>query len=234
MAELNKSVIGKLRGAIGDVVFRQRNGKVFVSRKPQSFMPGIDEKSVERRSKFAFSSKLSSAIYSLPDLAYLWRLAAPQGSSVYHFILQTNIHLVNPGTVTGLTTITPPQSRSWAGSGFAIDCTSSSISTNAVTAELAPLGDSTGIDLSKEQNVKLACVLCLTNSVDKSLPQFQFVSCVSELRQLVLDSPLTFSIALTGENAAKVGSYQDKKPLCAMVTLNSEIKLVRYSGTLVK
>ena len=69
MAELDKSVIGKLRGRIGDVVFRQRNGKVFVSQRPKSFMPGTDEKSVERRSKFAFCAKLSKAIYSIPELS---------------------------------------------------------------------------------------------------------------------------------------------------------------------
>ncbi len=234
MAQLDKSVIGKLRGAVGDVVFRQRNGKVFVSRKPQSFIPGTDKDSVERRLKFAFSSKLSSAIYSLPDLASLWRQAAPHGRSVYHFIVQTNIALVDPYAVTECTTITPPQTSSWAGSGFAIDCTSFAISPDAITVEFATLGNSTGIDLGREQNAKLACVLCLTNPIDKSLPEYQFISCVSEPKQIVLGDPLVFSIPLTGTDTAKVRSYEDKKLLCAMITLDAEYKPVRYSGTVVK
>ncbi|MGO9480727.1 MAG: hypothetical protein ACLP05_02945 [Candidatus Kryptoniota bacterium] len=234
MAQLDGSITGKLRGSIGDLVFRQRNGNVFVSQRPKSFMPGTDENSVQRRSKFAFSTKLSKAIYSIPELAALWRQAAPQGRSVFHSILQTNIHLVNPGMVGALTTITPPQSRAWPGSNFAIDSTSSSNSTNAVTAEFATLGGLTGIQINIEQNVKLACVLCLTNPVDKSLPVYQFISCISESVQLILDSPLTFNIALVGENGVKVRGYRDKKLLCAMVTLDSENKPVRYSGTLVK
>ena len=197
-------------------------------------MPGTDEKSVERRSKFAFCAKLSKAIYSIPELTVFWRQAAPQGRSVYHFILQTNMHLINPGTVTELTTITPPQRKSMAGRVFDIECTSCTISTNAVTVELAQPGNSAGIDSSRELSAKLACVLCLTNPDDRSLPQYQFISCVSESTQLVPGSQLTFSIPLAGEDATKVGSYGDMKLLCAMVTLDSENKLMRYSGTLVK
>ncbi|MFZ1081669.1 MAG: hypothetical protein WAO19_07065 [Candidatus Kryptoniota bacterium] len=234
MAELNKSVIGKLRGSVGDIVFRQRNGKVFVSRKPKSFMPGTDAKSVERRLKFAFCAKLSKAIYSIPELAALWRQAAPQGRSVYHFILQTNIHLVNPDAVSEFTIITPPRSCCMAGGGFAIDYTNVSVSTNAIAVELASLGVSTGIDTTTEHNAKLACVLCLTNPVNKSLPQFQFVSCVSKSEHLAFDSLLTFIIALEGETLAKVQSYGEKKLLCAMVTLDSKNNPVRYSDTLVK
>ncbi|HUI30604.1 MAG TPA: hypothetical protein VLX91_10335 [Candidatus Acidoferrales bacterium] len=234
MARLDKSVIGKLRGAVGDVVFRQRNGKVFVSRKPQSFIPGTDKDSVDRRLKFAFSSKLSSTIYSLPDLASLWRQAAPHGRSVYHFIVQVNIPLVNPYAVTERTTITPPQSGSSTGSGFVIDCTSAMISPDAFNVEFAPVGNSAGIDLSREQNAKVACVLCLTNPTDKSLPKYQFVSCVSESKQIVLGSPLVFSIPLAGTEAAKVRTYEDKKLLCTMITLDAERKPVRYSGTVVK
>ncbi|MBK7107142.1 MAG: hypothetical protein IPH62_17860 [Ignavibacteriae bacterium] len=52
MAELNKSVLGKVSGSIGELTFRQRNGKNVICMKPSSFTPGSDANSIARRDRF--------------------------------------------------------------------------------------------------------------------------------------------------------------------------------------
>ena len=42
MAKISKEILGKVRGSLGDITFRQRNGKSYLSTRPSSFMPGKD------------------------------------------------------------------------------------------------------------------------------------------------------------------------------------------------
>ena len=110
MAKIRKAVVGKLSGSLGDVVFHERYGKLFIRRRPRSFLPGTDPESTGRRSRFAFSVKLASAVYSLPDLAMLWRRATPKNVSTFNFIVGANTKLAAEGSVTDQITITPSQS----------------------------------------------------------------------------------------------------------------------------
>ncbi|HUI31932.1 MAG TPA: hypothetical protein VLX91_17110 [Candidatus Acidoferrales bacterium] len=226
MAQLNKSPLGKVQGKLGDMAFRQRNGKNIIALRPKKpYTPAADQGSIDRRSRFAFSAKLAQSIYSVPELAALWLPVTPSGMSAYNYIIQKNITLVNPDAVTDLTAITP-------GLGFAANCTDAALSANAVSVALAALGRTTGIDISSEPNVKLAYVLSLVNPANKSLPDFWFVAGAAAAQPTVLDTPMTFSIPLFGQEAAGVGNYGDKRLLFALVTLDSANKPVKYSGTL--
>ena len=62
MARLKKTVLGRLSGAIGDIVFREKNGKNFVGLRASSFIPGSDPGSIDRRAKFTLSTQLASII----------------------------------------------------------------------------------------------------------------------------------------------------------------------------
>ena len=62
MAQVNKSVIGKLRGSVGDLAFRQRDGKEIVSVRPGTINAPDDDESVNRRLKFKFSAKLAAVL----------------------------------------------------------------------------------------------------------------------------------------------------------------------------
>jgi hypothetical protein len=227
MAQLNKSVLGTVSGALGDIIFRQRNGKNIIVMRPSRYIPPSDQGSIDRRNRFALSAKLAQSIYSVPELALLWQPLTPPGMSTFNFIIQKNILLINPTSVSSLTTITPD-------SKFVVNCTSSSVTADTITVELAALGNATGIDASKERNAKLAYILCLANPTNTSLPSERFVAGTSVPKQLVLDTPLSFSIALTGQDAMSVENYGDKKLLFVLITLDSENAPVNHSGTVMK
>ncbi len=233
MAELNKTVLGRVSGRLGDMTFRQRNGKNIIGMRPSHYPPPNDQASVDRRMRFRFTAKLAQAVYTLPDLAAVWKPMTPSGMSTFNYILQSNIALVNPGSVSDMTMITPPPTESSNGLGFTINCTTSSVTANAIAVSLAALGTSQGIDVTKEPNAKLVFVLSLTNPVNGSLADYWFVVGASDPAQLVLANPLSFNIPLNGQDAASVGSYSDKKLLLALLTLDADSAPVKHSETLV-
>ncbi len=226
MAQLTQSVLGRVSGKLGDITFRQRNGKNIIGVNPRSYPPPEDQGSVDRRARFAFSAKLAQAIGSVPELNALWLPVTPQGMSTFNFIIQKNILLGNPGSVSDLTMITPPP-------GFTISCTSSSVAADAITAALGAIGTLSGIVLSDEPTVKLAYLLSLTNPASVTLPEYRFIGGTSDAAATVLDSAMQFTIPLVGLDSVLVESYQEKKLLIALVTFDEAGNPVKHSGTLV-
>ena len=72
MAELNKHLFGKLKGKFGNAVFRQRNGKNYISQRPSSYTPPNDENFFNRTNKFRIASKIASIINSNEILKAIW------------------------------------------------------------------------------------------------------------------------------------------------------------------
>ena len=64
MATIKKTVLGRISGAVGDVVFKEKNGKNYVGVRASTFTPPSDAASIERRGKFLLSTELASAINS--------------------------------------------------------------------------------------------------------------------------------------------------------------------------
>ncbi|MFZ1081018.1 MAG: hypothetical protein WAO19_03745 [Candidatus Kryptoniota bacterium] len=232
MAQLNKSPLGKVQGKLGDMAFRQRKGgtNVIAMRPKKPYIPPEDQASIDRRSRFKFSAKLAQSIISVPELDSIWQPVTPQGMSAFNYIIQKSVSLVNPGSVTDLTAITP-------GFGFNIVCTSQNISldltgANPSSVALASLGAAAEIDVSQLPNAKLVYVVALSNPANKSIPDFWFVAGATVAQPLVLDTPMTFNIPFGGSTAVSVGSYGNKTILFALVTLNTANSPVKYSGTL--
>ncbi len=176
MAQLNKSPLGKVQGSLGDMAFRQKKGgtNVIAMRPKKPYTPPQDQASIDRRSRFKFSAKLAQSIISIPELAAVWQPVTPAGMSPFNYIIQKNDMLVNPASVGDLTTITPDI-------GFEFNCTAQSIPLDltgaiAPSVALAALGTETGIDVSKEPNLKLAYVIAMGNPANNSLPTFWLIS----------------------------------------------------------
>ncbi|MFZ1080858.1 MAG: hypothetical protein WAO19_02910 [Candidatus Kryptoniota bacterium] len=140
-------------------------------------------------------------------------------------MVQENILIVNPSSVSDLTTIVPEHS-------FGVSCTSASLTGNAIAVAMATIGSAAGIDVTKEPNAKMAYVLSLTNPSNETYPEFLFASGTSDSKPVDLNNALTFNIALSGQDAASIGSYSGRTILLALLTLDAAGKPVKYSGTL--
>ena len=234
MARVTKSAIGKFSGALGGLVFHQRNGKQFVRQRPQSFLPGTDPESVDRRLRFGFSVKLAQSIYSIPELAIIWRNAAPKNKPLFNFIVGANTKKVNAGSVTSETCITPPWHLRPAGAKLIADCADASISSGCMEVELTVPAIPPSLEARGADIFKLISIICLMKSLKQSLPDYRFVQVVSPPQQFTPGASITFNIPLNSQDANDVENYEEKKLLAALVAFDDQGNIVDYTATIVK
>lgn len=232
MAHLDKSALGKLSGTLGDVAFRQVNGRTIVVQKTKSFIPGTDAESVGRRQRFGITVKLSQAIYSVPELKRLWEKSTPPLKSAYNFVLRSNLKLIPKmgssveGALRFDSVLLTPEL------GFPLEASSAAISEDSITVDLTQLGESSGIDTRSERSAKLFVLLCLSDRANNSSDQFKFITFVSAPKEISLDVSLRFIANFTAQDKSLIANYKNKKAFFSLVTLDSKGCPVRSSNTI--
>ncbi len=107
MALLVNTVVGEVTGKMGNKVFRIMNGKNFVSDRPLHYKAAKTPAAKQTRGNFRMGVKLSAKLISDPALKEVWSAAKIQGTDSYHRILSQNSKLINAGSLTDRTKITP-------------------------------------------------------------------------------------------------------------------------------
>jgi hypothetical protein len=164
MANLNKSVLGKVSGALGDLVFRQTRSGNIIALRPKSFIPGTDQQSVNRRVKFGFSVKLASAMNKIPEIFQMWKNWDSKETPFLNLV-KTNYPYIDPAGTPGNYKLTPEE-------GFGTNSSLLTVSPVEIHAEFDPLGNNIGIDTEEEVNAKLICLIYLSDPVDEFSPLY--------------------------------------------------------------
>lgn len=224
MAELRKTVLGKVSGAIGDIVFRERDGMNYISTRPSSFIPGTDPASIARRQRFAMAAKTSVSINRIPELKVLWGTAAPSGVNPYNYIFKTNYRFVSSVSISDLLQLVP-------GYGFGVNVPDSTVDRAQIAITMDLIGDKAGIDMLLEPNIIMASVVFLSTPLDESVGPYAFLNAVSPAQVTNLEEPLNFTAEFTNQQSTLFDKYQSVKTFIAILTLDTDGKPVHYSST---
>ncbi len=224
MAKFRKEILGKVSGSLGDITFRQRNGKSYLSTRPESFIPGMDENSIARRGKFSLSIKLAKAINTIPNLKVIWLKDTPQGASVFNHIMRTNYPMVSSTDLTGLVKLVPSL-------GFNVNNPVVVLGPSEVKVNLDAIGNSTDINITAENSLKIVSVVYLSNPSDSSMKKDEFLTFVSESKVIDLSAPLEFNISLSDVESQMFAIYQNRKGFFAVVTFDAAGNVIHYSNT---
>jgi hypothetical protein len=106
MAFVNKNIF-ELSGKLGNVIFRNRNGKLVAYAAPKHHRISKSEKSVDNRKRFGINVQLSKNICSLKPLYSVWKNSKTDGSNIYTKILKFNYKSSAPGILTLGNVLTP-------------------------------------------------------------------------------------------------------------------------------
>ncbi len=226
MAELKKTILGKVSGAVGDVLFRQRNGKNIVGTKPSSFIPGNDPASVSRRAKFALSIGLAKSMNSIPELKSVWKSKTPSGLTPYNYMIKTNYVNIEQDNISDYAVLVPDI-------GFGVTVTAVSIDSSGVQVDVDAIGNSAGIDAAVEQSILLASVIYMNNPVDNTVKQNGFLTAVSTAQSLSLTNPLSFQVSFNNQETQLFDKYQAHKGFFTLLTLDANSNVVHYSSTFI-
>lgn len=224
MAQLKKKVLGQVSGAVGDLVFRERNGINYVGLRPNSFMPGTDPVSFARRQRFTLSSKSGVTINSISQLKRLWKGVAPSGLSAYNQIVKTNYQYVTSATISDLLKIVPDN-------GFGVTVADNNVDRMRLRASIEPIGTNAGINTTLETTIMMASVIFLSSPVDESVGAYSILSVVSQSQPSNLAQQLTFDANLTNQQQLIFDKYQITKSFISIVTLDSTGSPIHYSST---
>lgn len=108
MAHINRKILGSIKGTIGDVVFRERNGKVIVFSRPKKYKKTKSQKLKNERKKFATVVKLANIIKNSTDLYSIWKASKLPGSNSYQKIIKNNLKLTDDVNLSVNNILVPP------------------------------------------------------------------------------------------------------------------------------
>lgn len=107
MAEVIKSVIGKLSGTLGNMVFRNIGDKVVVYMRPHNQQISYSEESVKNRGKFGLTTLFAKNVRLLPGIEEVWESSNAPGRSTYTKLIKANSKFTTSERITLSNNITP-------------------------------------------------------------------------------------------------------------------------------
>lgn len=223
MGILKKAVLGLPSGAVGDVLFRIKNGRSIIGTRPVNFTPGMDVKSVNRRNRFGITSKFSQAVNSISSFKNLWDIVTPNNISPYNGIFKASYPYVTPTDVTNSASIVPFLF------GFNVTTTDVTIDGTEVSVSIDPIGTNAEIDTNVEKFIQLGTVIKCSDGTVDTLPNIVFIPLKSSNVVLNLANPLSFTITLSDQDSDLYSMFDTHLSYLALVTLDENGKAVHYS-----
>ena len=224
MAKLKKSVLGKITGAVGDLVFRLKNGNNYVGVRPSSFMPGTDAASIKRRSRFGVACKFAKAVNKSLPLRNLWKLYAPAILSPFNFIMKTNYHYVRSLNITDSVTLVPDI-------GFNLTGTTLTANDTEIKASTDAIGAGSGVDIALEPYLQGALIVHLSSPVSTDYKPVEYITVTFGKIASSLTEPIALIHPLSEIEKTIFARYRDKKMYFAIVSLDADDVPVHFSNT---
>lgn len=230
MAHIINELTGRVRGKVGNLVYRITNGNTSLCSLPTNRVIDNSPMAVVRKNKFRIVVKFAKAINSLLSLKHFWKLFTDESvdakKSAFNKMTKKNYPYVTDTTVLDTAYMVPYY-------GFNADASEVVITDQAITVSLEVLGSLTGIDTNIEKNIAVECVVCLSSPGDPNLKPFVFFAAESPKVVLSLTNPLNFSIELLDPQSVQISDYAAKKIFLALVTFDVDGNPVRYSNTFI-
>jgi hypothetical protein len=108
MAIISKNILGEVRGKLGDMVLKVKNGKQIAYLRSSTFNKSNSRAAEEGRQNFKVSRQLSSELIKIPSLKQIWKAAKIGGNSEYNRIIKYNRAKCKNHNLTTQNIITPP------------------------------------------------------------------------------------------------------------------------------
>ena len=219
MAKKKPSILGEPRGKVGDVVYKERNGKTYISKAATTYTLSQLPHEIDKRNIQGVNGKFASLIIKNALLKAVWEKEKAPCTGAYYKINKVNYPLCEPGHPSAKAMITPP-------GGFKLEAEEINVLADRIEITIR------GTILKKgEKHITYIMILSLWNPTRKSKKTnpFEFLmlkDCITE------GSDVIFRLA--AEETTFLKKYKNKTAFLAAVTANKQNKIVRWSETFVR
>lgn len=222
MAELNKHLFGKIKGSFGSAVFRQRNGKNYISQKPVSYNVPKDENYFIRTGKFKMASKIASVINSNDNLKNIWMNYKPNNQSLINYLISTVYSDLNDNSINSTFQITPLSQN-------AIKINNYELIDDDIKLNIQIIQNN--FDLSNEKKCNVTSILFANTPQNNGLNSFDVFSISSNYMDIDLSNPIEFNLHLIPFVKDKLSSHQEKIFFNCLFTYDENYSLVNFTST---
>jgi hypothetical protein len=224
MATLKGNVLGKIRGKVGTVSGRVRNGKNYLVSLPASFNTPTDPLSIARREKFKMAVLFSKAVYNNSLLKSIWIKQNTENRTAFNLVMRKNYKLLENNSPSTQNIITPEL-------GFNPNYSSAGYSDGDVTIVTNNLSDTLTIDPAIETRITATGFIFAEDPNSGNVELYNFYNFSASPQAIDLAQPMTFTVTLPYIQKMQLENYQSIKIYSALITLNDDLLPVQYSLT---
>lgn len=225
MAILKESSIGaSLTGGVGEVYYRNQNGKKVVCSMPTEYHIPMDKASVERRDKMKRLMSISKAVTKEPFFRPLWKRNDIRGVAGYHKFLSFN-HPHNEQFSLDKVKICP------IGPAFSVTIKEAYVSNKNLFVSLDALSADCGIDFKREQFIGAGGFIVLSNGPVETSEEIYTVALTRQNLSASVGSELNFELKSETKDTYKFENFENMSALIMFSSLNSEEQPVKHSDT---
>lgn len=209
MAIIDNCPWGEFRGSVGNLVFKGRKGKTYISSTPGQYTTPMDDDSVGRRNTFGFSSKLFSALGRIYWFKEFWNNCSVYGDTFMHKMYTLNSPLIkNDGDISEISLI-PFEKGS---SGVPVMNTSITLDDRNVIAGITFPGE--GIK-NKDHFHWISCqgVIYLSGSSEVKKYDYAFIPVTIIDQPINFDTPLIFNYKLDAREFKSLKNHRNRNIL---------------------
>jgi hypothetical protein len=213
-------VLGKLSGRVGDIVFRQRNGKTFASQAPRKREKPFNEGEKANHNKFAYVAKIASALNNHPVFKEIWKKIYPKKSSPYHKIFK-HIYKYIGEDLSGIILITPDNGFSLLNPKIIIQ-QSQIIMTTALECT-AVMGN------AAKKKILAAGIIIIPENKNSLNPGMRTINIQSDSQKIIFRRNLSFVLSLSERDRQLMEKGKKIKILLCLIIINKEGEPENYS-----
>ncbi|MBX2976320.1 MAG: hypothetical protein KF721_09310 [Ignavibacteriaceae bacterium] len=224
MATINHGILSDLRGSIGKITGRVRNGKNILSLRPTKVKTSQQPESVTRRTKFKLAVQLSKAIYSDQFLKKLWGSLKSDGIIPFNLITKTNYQTIVGENFSNRTTITPSQ-------GFKLSSEGVEISNDSLSISFVPLKRVFSFNTAIEVKIKPIVIAYFANQATGEIKETLFYNFDIATIPMSVDDAITINVSLNETQSSYFSGYGEHAIFTALLTLDENDNIINYSET---
>ena len=219
-------LLGTVRGRIGDLVFKQVNGKSYVAARPhprsKSSYSGAER---AKQKRFAMNTKLASAINKIDVLKPLWQKAANERMSTHNAISKANYPSVGNKEFLIAPKLTPDS--------LGIDESRLSFKYSDGIISICFPSDVFGLVMNpdNDKSIMAAGVLYLSNPVYDCRDDFKFISLNSDPEKICEGKDSVLQIQLMDIHKQYIDSYANRSFFFCLISLDKDGNLLNTVST---
>lgn len=213
-----------LSGKIGNLVFRIRNGKVYITNAPKKYKISRTKAAKEGREKFLFFVKMASAIQSNFVLELAWKNDQSSKGTIVNKLMKLHYKDIVNYNLSGFNLVNSEDQ-------FLITPSGINYSGMSISAIIAPLGSEQKISTLMTPVISAQGFVLVFNPALKMKNKFKFLTVSSSDLPVKVTEELNFSFMLNKVQVYALTTYPERYFLFNLVLKSSTGKPIRFSNT---